>query len=250
AQASTASASTAIRSCIPTHWHRGTTRISVRTAARDLRQKRRPSTVDIDWLPRLDPAASATPAGRRTGDAGSPRRWRSCPAGAGSTPGDLPYRLMHLNGGATSVRHMTDTRWLDATQQAELIRTGEVSPKELVEAAIARIEELNPELNAVIRTRFDQARAEASGDLPNGPFRGVPFLLKDIACACEGEPNSFGVGPLLEMPWPVTSFLAMQFRAAGFIPLGYTNVPEMGTTVTTEARSFPPARNPWNRNHS
>ena len=157
---------------------------------------------------------------------------------------------MHLNGGATSVRHMTDTRWLDATQQAELIRTGEVSPKELVEAAIARIEELNPELNAVIRTRFDQARAEASGDLPNGPFRGVPFLLKDIACACEGEPNSFGVGPLLEMPWPVTSFLAMQFRAAGFIPLGYTNVPEMGTTVTTEARSFPPARNPWNRNHS
>ena len=65
---------------------------------------------------------------------------------------------MHLNGGATSVRHMTDTRWLDATQQAELIRTGEVSPKELVEAAIARIEELNPELNAVIRTRFDRLR--------------------------------------------------------------------------------------------
>jgi amidase len=145
---------------------------------------------------------------------------------------------------------VTDTRWLDATQQAEMIRTGEASPKDLVEAAIGRIEALNPGLNAVIRTRFDQARAEASGDLPDGPFRGVPILLKDLACAIEGEPNSFGVGPLLDVAWPVTSYLAMQFRAAGFIPLGFTNVPEMGTTVTTEARSLPPARNPWNRNHS
>jgi amidase len=145
---------------------------------------------------------------------------------------------------------VTDTRWLDATQQAELIRTGEVSPKELVESAIARIEELNPALDAVIRTRFDQARAEASGDLPNGPFRGVPILLKDIACTVEGEACSFGIGPLLDLKWPFTSYLAMQFRAAGFIPLGSTNVPEMGTTVTTEARSLPPARNPWNRNHS
>jgi amidase len=76
---------------------------------------------------------------------------------------------------------VTDTRWLDATQQAELIRSGEVGPKDLVESAIARIEESNPDLNAVIRTRFDQARAEAGGDLPDGPFRGVPILLKDLA---------------------------------------------------------------------
>jgi amidase len=145
---------------------------------------------------------------------------------------------------------VTETRWLDATQQAELIRTGELTPKDLVEGAIARIEARNPELNAVIRTRFDQARAEAGGDLPDGPFRGVPFLFKDIACPVEGEVNSFGIGPMLEFRWPLTSYLAAQFRAAGFIPLGFTNVPEMGTTVTTEARSFPPARNPWNRNHS
>jgi amidase len=145
---------------------------------------------------------------------------------------------------------VTETRWLDATQQAELIRTGELTPKDLVEAAIARIEAMNPDLNAVIRTRFDQARAEAAGDLPDGPFRGVPFLFKDIACPVEGEAMSFGVGPMLDFRWPLSSYLAAQFRAAGFIPLGYTNVPEMGTTVTTEARSFPAARNPWNRNHS
>ena len=145
---------------------------------------------------------------------------------------------------------MTDFTWLDATAQAELVRNGEASPKELVEAAIARIEAVNPRLDAVIRTRFDAARAEAVGDLPDGPFRGVPMLLKDLGCTVEGEPTAFGLGPLRDVPMPVTSFLAAQFRAAGFIALGRTNVPEMGTTVTTEARSFPPARNPWNIDHS
>jgi amidase len=73
-----------------------------------------------------------------------------------------------------------DTTWLDATAQAELVRTNKVSPSELVGDAIARIEKLNPELNAVIHELFDRARAEAAGELPAGPFRGVPFLLKDL----------------------------------------------------------------------
>ncbi len=130
------------------------------------------------------------------------------------------------------------------------MRRGEVHPKELVEAAIARIEAVNPQLNAVIRTRFDAARLEAEGDLPDGPFRGVPILFKDLGCTAEGEPTAFGLGPMRELAWPVTSYLAEQFRAAGFVPLGRTNVPELGTTVTTEPRSFPPARNPWNPGHS
>jgi amidase len=67
--------------------------------------------------------------------------------------------------------------WLDATAQAGLVRRGEATPAELVDAAIARIEALNPRLDAVIRTRFDQARAQAAGTLPDGPFRGVPILL-------------------------------------------------------------------------
>ena len=145
---------------------------------------------------------------------------------------------------------MTETTWLDATAQADLVRRGDASATELVEAAIARIEAVNPQLDAVIRTRFDKARAEAAGDLPDGPFRGVPILFKDLGCTVAGEPTAFGVGPMGDVPWPATSYLAEAFRTAGFVELGRTNVPEMGTTVTTEARSFPPARNPWDPGRS
>jgi len=145
---------------------------------------------------------------------------------------------------------MAETTWLDATAQADLVRRGEVSPKELAEAAIAAIEAVNPRLDAVIRTRFDEARLEADGALPDGAFRGVPILYKDLGCLVAGEVTAFGLGPLRDVAWPVTSYLAEQFRAAGFVSLGRTNVPEMGTTVTTEPRSFPPARNPWDPGHS
>src|SRR6201996_244562 len=145
---------------------------------------------------------------------------------------------------------MPEMTWLDATAQADLVRRGEVSPKELAEAAIARIEAVNPTLDAVIRTRFDAARREAAGELPDGPFRGVPTLFKDLGCTVAGEVTAFGIGPMRDVAWPVTSFLAEQFRAAGFVALGRTNVPELGTTVTTEPRSFPPARNPWDTGHS
>jgi amidase len=145
---------------------------------------------------------------------------------------------------------MTDTTWLDATAQADLVRRGEVSATELAEAAIARIEAVNPRLDAVIRTRFDDARHEAAGDLPDGPFRGVPILFKDLGCTVAGELAAFGVGPMRDLAWPVTSYLAEQFRAAGFVALGRTNVPELGTTVTTEPRSFPAARNPWDTGRS
>jgi amidase len=79
------------------------------------------------------------------------------------------------------------------TAQADLVRRGEVSPKELAEAAIAAIEAVNPQLDAVIRTRFDAARLEADGGLPDGPFRGVPILFKDLGCMVAGEPTAFGV---------------------------------------------------------
>jgi amidase len=148
------------------------------------------------------------------------------------------------------VQSVVDTTWLDATEQADLVRRGEASPTELVDAAIARIEAVNPKLDAVIRTRFDQAREEAAGELPDGPFRGVPILLKDLGCMVAGEATAFGLGPLRDVVWPVTSYLAECFRAAGFVALGRTNVPELGTTVTTEPISFPPARNPWDPTRS
>ncbi len=148
------------------------------------------------------------------------------------------------------MRGVIETTWLDATAQADLVRRGEVSPAELVAAAIARIEAVNPQLDAVIRTRFDQARRGAAGGPPEGPFHGVPILFKDLGCTVAGEPTAFGLGPLRDLAWPVTSYLAEQFLAAGFVPLGRTNVPEFGTTVTTEPRSFPAARNPWHPGHS
>jgi amidase len=183
---------------------------------------------------------------------GSPRRRETralqTPGWSGRCP--RASEVSRCRGRASSVSGVAETTWLDATAQADLVRRGEVRPKELVEAAIARIEAVNPRLDAVIRTRFDAARLEAEDDLPDGPFRGVPILLKDLGCMVEGEPTAFGLGPLRELAWPVTSYLAEQFRAAGFVPLGRTNVPELGTTVTTEPRSFPPARNPWDPGHS
>ena len=86
-----------------------------------------------------------------------------------------------------------DLARLDATAQAELVRTGEASPGELVEAAIGRIEALNPELNAVIHPLFEEARDAAAGELPDGPFKGVPFLLKDLVAASAGHPFHLGM---------------------------------------------------------
>ncbi|MFD2093114.1 amidase [Blastococcus deserti] len=142
---------------------------------------------------------------------------------------------------------MTDATWMDATAQAELVRTGQASAKELVEAAIERIERLNPQLNAVVRERFHAARDEAAAGLPDGPFRGVPMLLKDMGCHLGGESTHYGTSFLREAAWcwPTESYLARQFRSAGFVPLGRTNVPELGTTVTTEPEANGPARNPY-----
>ena len=81
---------------------------------------------------------------------------------------------------------------LDATAQAELVRNKEIRPIELVDAAIERIEAVNPKLNAVVTPMFDQARETALGELPEGPFTGVPFLLKDILGMCQGVPMTMG----------------------------------------------------------
>ena len=147
---------------------------------------------------------------------------------------------------------MTDTTWMDATAQAELVSTGSASPSELVEEAIARIERVNPEINAVVRDRFEQARKDAAGTLPDGPFRGVPMLLKDLGCHVAGDSTHYGTSFLrdAQVTWPTDSHLAGRFRAAGFVFLGRTNVPEFGTTVTTEPVANGPCRNPYDTNHS
>jgi len=113
-----------------------------------------------------------------------------------------------------------DTAWLDATGQAELVRSGAVSPSELVDAAIARIEKLNPELNAVIHELFERARAEASGTLPDGPFRGVPFLLKDLGAELAGTPLCEGLAFAGDFHSTTTQALTQRYIDAGFVICG------------------------------
>ena len=146
----------------------------------------------------------------------------------------------------------TDLSSYDGVGQAELVRTGQVSPLELVDDAIARIERQNPEINAVISNRFERARAEAAGDLPDGPFRGVPFLMKDLGITMAGEPYYAGTRVLKNIDYraPQDSALARRFRAAGLVTLGRTNTPEFGAVITTEPESFGPSHNPWNLRHS
>ena len=142
--------------------------------------------------------------------------------------------------------------WKDATAQAELVRRGEVSPLELVDAAIERIERVDPVLNAVIDRQFSTARELASSQLGSGPFRGVPILLKDLGAPQAGEPYCEGTafakaaGHLARRD----SFLVQRFKRAGFVVLGRTNTPELGTAITTEPRAFGPTCNPWSTGHS
>jgi amidase len=142
---------------------------------------------------------------------------------------------------------------LDATAQAELVRKKEVEPKDLVEAAIGRIERTNSELNAVITPLFDKAREQvAAGAIGDGPFRGVPFLLKDLIAMSAGDPlhNGMALFKRLGFVAPMDTFVVEKLRAAGFVFLGKTNTPELGLAGTTEPLAHGPTRNPWNPAHS
>ena len=143
-----------------------------------------------------------------------------------------------------------DVAWLDATAQAELVCRGDVSPAELVGEAVTRMEKLNPRLNAVIWELYDRAREEAAGQLPDGPFRGVPFLLKDLGAELAGTPFAEGLDFAGDYRSTVTQELTQRFMDAGFVICGKTNTPELGILPTTEPRRFGATRNPWNTEHS
>ncbi|MGO9583632.1 MAG: amidase [Acidimicrobiales bacterium] len=146
----------------------------------------------------------------------------------------------------------SELTWTDASEQADLVRSGQVSPLELVEAAIERIERVDPSLNAVIHRRFAAASDEAAGELPEGPFRGVPIVLKDLGASQAGEPYCEGTAfaKAADHRAGTDSYLVQRFRRAGFVILGRTNTPELGTAITTEPLAFGPTRNPWDTEHS
>jgi len=145
-----------------------------------------------------------------------------------------------------------DLARLDATAQADLVRRGEASPVELVDAAIERIEAANGELNAVIHKLYDEGREAAAGELPDGPFKGVPFLLKDLGAALAGQPLHMGMQYLKDADFrsPIDTYLAQRFRQAGFVTIGKTNTPELGILPTTEPKAYGPSRNPWDTTRS
>ncbi|MFZ9291977.1 MAG: amidase [Ilumatobacteraceae bacterium] len=144
-----------------------------------------------------------------------------------------------------------ETRWMDATAQAALVRRGEVTPLELLEAALARCERLDPALNAVVIRWADHARelagASARPGVRGAPFRGVPTILKDLNAPYAGMPMSNGNRALRAAGWraPANSWLVDRILGAGLVPFGRGASPEWGSVPVTESLAWGPTRNPW-----
>lgn len=142
---------------------------------------------------------------------------------------------------------------MDATAQAELVERGELAPKELVEAACERLERTNPRLNAVIHPALERARdAARSAELPRGPFRGVPFLMKDIGGDQQGQPHHAGMRFLKAVAWKARedSFFTQKVNAAGLVTLGRTATSELAVLPTGETQAYGAVHNPWNLDHT
>lgn len=137
----------------------------------------------------------------------------------------------------------------DGLGLAELVRKREVKPSELLEAAIARIEDHNGKLNAVVYQAYDEARAAAASALPDGPFKGVPFLIKDLGVRVKGWPRTSGSRFAEVAADAEDSELTARHRAAGLVLMGKTNTPEFGIPGVTTSARLGPCRNPWNPDH-
>jgi amidase len=140
---------------------------------------------------------------------------------------------------------MSDAPFIDATAQAELVRTKQVKPIELVEQAIERIEAVNPELNAVVTPMYDIARKAADGPIPDGPFTGVPFLMKDLGPMFAGVRQTNGSVYSKDFIAPLDSELTSRYKQAGLLLVGKTNTPEFGLVPTAESKLLGAAKNPW-----
>ena len=134
---------------------------------------------------------------------------------------------------------------LDATDQAALVSRGQVKAIELVDAAIDRIERLNPALNAVITEMYEQSRQAAVGPIPEGPFAGVPFLLKDVLAEYAGVRCTASSAFLRDHVSDADTELVKRYKRAGLITVGKTNTPELAIGVSTEPRLFGAVHNPW-----
>ncbi|MET0271355.1 MAG: amidase, partial [Phenylobacterium sp.] len=144
---------------------------------------------------------------------------------------------------------MDDYSDYDGLGLAELVAKKKVAPSELVEAAIDRIERHNPALNAVVYKGYDDARKWAAGDLPDGPFKGVPFLIKDLGAQVKGWPRTSGSNFAQVAADTDDSELVKRYRAAGVVMLGKSNTPEFGIPGVTNSERLGFCANPWNTDH-
>jgi Asp-tRNA(Asn)/Glu-tRNA(Gln) amidotransferase A subunit family amidase len=139
-----------------------------------------------------------------------------------------------------------DYEQYDALGLADLVRRGKVSPGALLEAAIERVEARNPALNAVVMKLYDLGRRAVAEGLPDGPFRGVPFLMKDLTSAMAGVAMTRGSAFFADTPPAAADSEHMKrLRCTGLVIFGRTNTPELGLSLTCEPRLYGPTRNPW-----
>src|SRR5258708_317087 len=137
----------------------------------------------------------------------------------------------------------------DAVGLAELVRRRQVTPRELLDEAITRTAKVDPEINAVVVRHYDFAKRQIDKGLPDGPFTGVPFLLKDLDLL-EGTRTTFGASVFKDEIADHSGTLAQRFLNAGLTIFGKSASPELGLMPTTEPRLHGPTRNPWNLVHS
>ena len=142
-----------------------------------------------------------------------------------------------------------DLNAYDGLGLAELVRRKEITPKELLDAVIARADTTNPAINAIVTRMDDHARAAIDAGLPDGPFTGVPYLLKDLGALYTGAPTSYG-SAFFTGNADHDSEITARYKRAGLVIFGKTNTPEMGLAPSTEPRRFGPTKNPWSLAHT
>ena len=138
----------------------------------------------------------------------------------------------------------------DAVALAALIAKREVSAKDVLETAIARAEQVNPVINAIVHKQYEQARKAAAGPLPAGPLAGVPFLIKDLGFFEKGEPATLGSSAYKDFVADHDSAYVRRCKEAGLLFMGRSSSPELGLSPNTEPRLYGSCRNPWNTDYS
>ena len=141
---------------------------------------------------------------------------------------------------------LTDYENYDGLGLAALVRNGDVKAEELLDAAVARANAHNPDINAIVLDLIDEAREQIVAGLPEGPFRGVPFLIKDLHAKVKGAATTNGCSMFVDDLAPYDSELVARYRRAGLAIFGKSNTPEFGLSVSTEPRLFGACRSPWN----